>query len=201
MPTSWLDTVVRQTRRVSDMPYPHWVSIFLNNPVRRVIGRPGAVIDGLMLGGDERVLEIGPGPGYYSTEIAKRVPHGHLHLFDVQPQMLDKARRAIEGAGCRNVESHSGDAGAGLPFPEDTFDVAFLAAVLGEVPDKEICVRGLARVLRPGGLLVFVEGFGDPDRQSVQSLRELVEPHGFVLQGWEGTTWRDVVRFRLWPPL
>ncbi len=142
MPTSWLDTVVRQTRRVSDMPYPHWASIFLNNPVRRVIGRPGTVIDGLMLGGDERVLEIGPGPGYYSTEIAKRVPHGRLHLFDVQPQMLGKARRAVEAAGCRNVESHSGDAGAGLPFPEATFDVAFLAAVLGEVPDKEICIRG-----------------------------------------------------------
>ena len=199
MPTSWLDTVVRQTRKAGDFPYPHWASIFLNNPIRRRIGRPGAVIDGLMLGGDERVLEIGPGPGYFSTEIARRLPAGRLHLFDLQPQMLDKARRALDAAGCHNAEFHSGDASAGLPFGDDSFDVAFLAAVLGEVPDKDICIRGLQRVLRPGGLLVFVEGFPDPDRQSVQDLRELLEPHGFVLQGWEGTTWRDVVRFRLWP--
>lgn len=147
------------------------------------------------------MLEIGPGPGYFSTEIAKRVPVGRLHLFDVQPQMLDKARSALDAAGCHDAEFHSGDASAGLPFDDDSFDVAFLAAVLGEVPDKDICIRGLRRVLRPGGLLVFVEAFPDPDRQSAQSLRELVEPHGFVLQGWEGTTWRDVVRFRLWPTL
>ncbi len=201
MPTSWLDTVVRQTRKAGDFPYPHWAAIFLNNPIRRRIGRPGAVIDGLMLDGDERVLEIGPGPGYFSVEIAKRVRAGRLHLFDLQPQMLDKARRALDAAGCRNADFHTGDASVGLPFADDSFDVAFLAAVLGEVPDKDICIRGLQRVLRPGGLLVFVEGFPDPDRQSVQDLRELLEPHGFVLQGWEGTTWRDVVRFRLWPTL
>ncbi|MHA3022722.1 class I SAM-dependent methyltransferase [Mycobacterium sp. BMJ-28] len=194
-----MDTVIRQTRRAGDFPYPHWASIFLNNPIRRVIGRPGAVIDALMLDGTERVLEVGPGPGFFSAEIAKRLPDGRLHLFDLQPQMLEKARRAVQAAGCRNVALHSGDAAAGLPFPDDTFDVAFLAAVLGEVPDKEVCIRGLERVLRPGGLLVFVEAFPDPDRQSVQTLRELVEPHGFVLQGVEGTTWRDVVRFRLWP--
>jgi hypothetical protein len=46
------------------------------------------------------------------------------------------------------------------------------------------------------GWLVFVEGFPDPDRQSVPTLRGLVEPEGFVFESTEGTTWRDVVRFR-----
>jgi ubiquinone/menaquinone biosynthesis C-methylase UbiE len=181
---------------VGDFPYPHWASIFLNNPIRRFLGRPGSVIDGLRLTGAEQVLELGPGPGYFSTEIARRLPEGRLELFDLQPEMLAKARRALEGAGCRNVGFHAGDASGELPFPDGCFDVAFLAAVLGEVPDKSACIRSLARVLRPGGLLVFVEAFPDPDRQSASTLRALVEPEGFAFHASGGTTWRDVVQFR-----
>jgi ubiquinone/menaquinone biosynthesis C-methylase UbiE len=78
----------------------------------------------------------------------------------------------------------------------ELFDVAFLAAVLGEVPDKAARVHSVARVLRPGGLLVFVEAFPDPDRMSVSFLRQLVEPEGFDFERCNGTAWRDVVRFR-----
>jgi ubiquinone/menaquinone biosynthesis C-methylase UbiE len=142
---------------------------------------------------------LGPGPGFYSTEIARRVPQGQLDLFDIQPEMLDKARRNLEDAGCRNVGYHAGDASSGFPFPDGQFDVAFLAAVLGEVPDKSACIRELARVLRPGGSLILVESFPDPDRLSVQTLRDLAEPEGFRLHVAEGTTWRDIVNFRRLP--
>ena len=74
MPTTWLDSVLRQTRRLGDFPYPHWAAVFLNNPVRRWVGRPGDVVEGLGLSGSERVLELGPGPGYFSVELARRVP-------------------------------------------------------------------------------------------------------------------------------
>jgi len=199
MPTTWLDTVLRQTRRPGVFPFPHWAAGFLDNPIRRLIDRPAAVIDRLALTGAERVLELGPGPGFYSTEIARRVPKGQLDLFDIQPEMLDKARRNLENAGFRDVGYHAGDASSGFPFPDGHFDVAFLAAVLGEVPDKSACIRELARVLRPGGSLVLVESFPDPDRLSVQTLRELAEPEGFQLYVAEGTTWRDVVHFRRLP--
>jgi SAM-dependent methyltransferase len=201
MPTTWLDTVLRQTRRASDMPYPHWAAVLLNNPIRRFLGRPGTVIDRLDLNPADRVLEVGPGPGYFSVEIARRLPEGRLELFDPQLQMLDKARRALDGAGLHNVGFHSGDAGGEFPFPDGHFDVAFLSAVLGEVPDKPACIRSLERVLRPGGLLVFVEAFPDPDRLSVATLRGLAESEDFAFQSCEGTSWRDVVRFRRLPML
>jgi SAM-dependent methyltransferase len=201
MPTTWLDTVLRQTRRASDVPYPHWAAVLLNNPIRRFFGRPGTVIDRLDLNPADRVLEVGPGPGYFSVEIARRLPEGRLELFDLQPQMLDKARRALDGAGLQNVGFHSGDASGEFPFPDGYFDVASLSAVLGEVPAKPACIRSLERVLRPGGLLVFVEAFPDPDRLSVATLRGLAEPEGFAFQSWAGTSWRDVVRFRRLPTL
>ena len=80
MPTSWMVTVLRQSRRVGNFPYPQWAAVFLNNPVRRLIGRPGSVVEGLRLTGNERVLEIGPGPGYFSTELARRLPLGRLDV-------------------------------------------------------------------------------------------------------------------------
>lgn len=199
MPTTFLDAVLKQTRRIGDFPYPHWAAVFLNNPVRRSLGRPGVVAEALSLDGTERVLEIGPGPGYFSVELARRLPSGRLDLFDLQPQMLDKARKQLERNGFDVVGFHAGDAGGDLPFADASFDVAFLAAVIGEVPDKAACIHSLARVLRPGGLLAFVEYFPDPDRVSAAELRELVGPHGFAFASSQGTTWRDVVCFRRLP--
>jgi ubiquinone/menaquinone biosynthesis C-methylase UbiE len=75
------------------------------------------------------------------------------------------------------------------------FDVAFSVSVIGEVPDKAACLRSLARVVKPDGSLVFLEGFPDPDRLSVAELRELAEPEGFSFRDSAGTIWQDIVRF------
>ena len=48
-----------------------------------------------------------------------------------------------------------------MPFPDDSFDGAFLVTVLGEVPDQVAALRELRRVVRPNGRIV-VELFGDP---------------------------------------
>jgi len=47
------------------------------------------------------VLEIGPSS--VILEVAQRIPHGHLELFELQQEMLEKAHRRIEKAGLRNV--------------------------------------------------------------------------------------------------
>ena len=93
--------------------------------------------------------------------------------------MLDKARHQLEQAGLSGVGFTTGQASDGLPFPGQHLYVAFLAAVIGEVPDKQACLRSLGQVLKPGGRLVFVEMFPDPDRLSVRELRDLVEPENF----------------------
>ena len=195
MPTTWLDTVLRQSRRVGNFPYPHWAAFLLDNPVRRLLANPADLAAALDLSGSETVLELGPGSGFFSREVAGRLSHGRLELFDIQPEMLAKARHKLDRAGHRNVGFHDGDAGAGLPFADHTFDVAYSVSVIGEVPDKPSCLLSLHRVLKPGGLLVFMEGFPDPDRLSTNELRELAEPHGFRLRDAGGTIVRDIVRF------
>jgi SAM-dependent methyltransferase len=200
MATTIFDTVLRRARAgIGTFPYPHQAAALLDNPLRRRMERPADSIDVLELTGNERVLEIGPGGGFFSVELANRLESGQLDLFDIQPQMLTKARHKLEQAGHHAVGYTAGQAGAALPFPADTFDAAFLAEVIGEVPDKQACVRSLAVVLKPGGKLAFHEAFLDPDRLSVAELRGLCEPAGFVLDRADESRWKDIVRFRRTP--
>lgn len=164
--------------------YPHQLAFLLGNPLRRLLISPRQFADRLSLTASSRVLEVGPGSGYFSVEIARRIPRGYLELFDLQPEMLAKARRKIEAAGLKNVRYTQGDA-ATLPFPDASFDVATLVTVLGEVPEKRECVRSLFRVLRPGGVAVFHEQLPDPDIFKLSTLKALVESAEFrFVRSW-----------------
>ena len=66
------------------------------------------------------------------------------------------ARKRLERKGITNVEYRQGDA-VSLPAEDESFDVAFLVAVLGEVPDRGAALREIRRVLRPVGLLSITE--------------------------------------------
>ena len=138
------------------------------------------LVDRLHLSETARVLEVGPGPGYFSVEIARRLPHGHLELFDLQKEMLEKTHRRLATAGLRNVGFTQGDA-CNLPYSENQFDVVFLVAVLGETPHPAACLQGIYRALRPGGLLSITEQPGDPDFVPLPTVRALAEPQRFEL--------------------
>jgi ubiquinone/menaquinone biosynthesis C-methylase UbiE len=107
----------------------------------------------------ERLLEVGPGTGYYTLDLASRVER--LEVFDLQQEMLDHTMRRAREAGLANVWPTQGDARA-LPYEDASFDGAYLTTVLGEIPDRPAALRELARVLRPGGRLVVGEIALDP---------------------------------------
>ena len=159
--------------------YPHQLAFALDSPLRRLILSPEELARRLHLAEDARVLEIGPGPGYFSLEVARRLPQGRLELLDLQMAMLEKVRRKLEAADLHNAGFAQGDA-TQLPFRQGEFDVVFLVAVLGEVPDPAACLRDIHRVLRPGGLLSVTEQPGDPDFQPLPVVRSLAEAQGFA---------------------
>ncbi|HSE52443.1 MAG TPA: methyltransferase domain-containing protein, partial [Gemmatimonadales bacterium] len=128
--------------------------------------------------------------------LSAAVPQGHLELVDLQPQMLAKARSRLTARGRTNVGYTVADAGSPLPLAAASFDVAVLVHVLGEVADQSRCLRSLASVLKPGGVLVLHEGMPDPDRIPMPELAALVEPRGFRLDRIEGPSWNYTALFR-----
>ena len=130
----------------------------------------------------QRVLEVGPGTGYYALDVARRLgPGGTLDVLDVQQEMLDHTVRRAGASGITNVTPTLGDARA-LPYADGSFDSAYLAVVLGEVPDQEAALRELRRVLKPGGRLIVGEIFLDPHAVPFGSLLERAGAAGLVFE-------------------
>ena len=119
----------------------------------------------------ERVLEIGPGTGYYTLDMAEWVgPEGTVEIFDLQQEFLDHTMRRAGERGLANVVPTQGDATA-LTYEDGSMDAVVLNAVLGEIPDPVAALREIQRVLKPDGRLLVGELFGDPHFTTQAALR------------------------------
>lgn len=121
-------------------------------------------------GTDKDVLEVGCGTGLVLARIAAfaRSARG----VDLSPGMLEHARQ-------RGLDVREASATA-LPFPDATFDVTCSFKVLAHVKDIERALAEMARVTRPGG--VVIAEFYNP-----WSLRGLVKRFGPARRVAQGT--------------
>ena len=175
---------------------PHTEAHHLLDPLRSLLLSPRRLVARLNLKPDFVVLELGPGPGFFSPDVARAVPNGMLVLVDVQQEMLDLARKGLAAKGITNVEFRLGDA-ACLPAADDFFDVVFLSAVLGEVPNRSACLQEIHRVLRPGGLLSLTEfSLGDPHFIPELEMRTAVEAASFHFVTRHGRLFHYTLGFR-----
>ena len=130
----------------------------------------------------ERILEIGPGTGYYTLEMAGWVlPGGTIEIFDLQQEFLDHVMRRAAERNLSQVNPTQGDATA-LPYDDDSVDAVVLTAVLGEIPDPVAALRQIQRVLEPGGRLIVGELFGDPHFTTQAALKRQAAEAGLA---WE----------------
>ncbi len=134
----------------------------------------------------ERVLEIGPGTGYYTLDMAEWLgPDGRVEIFDLQQEFLDHVIGRATERGLANVVPTQGDATA-LPYEDASMDAVVLTAVLGEIPEPGAALREIRRVLKPGGRLVVGELFGDPHFTTRASLERQAAEAGLAFQSHSG---------------
>ena len=164
----------RQRKEPSACPYGLRFSLDLPHPF---VTRP-RLREMLSPEPGQRVLEVGPGTGYYALQAARWLePGGILDILDIQQEMLDHTMHRARAMGVLNIVPRRGDAQA-LPYPDDHFDSAYLVATLGEVPDKGRALRELRRVLERGGRLVVGEVLFDPHKVTFDELRRLTDQGG-----------------------
>jgi SAM-dependent methyltransferase len=122
------------------------------------------------------VLEIGAGPGLVTDLLVERAPH--VTAVELDPDLAEALRKRMTG---RPVEVVTADATA-MPLATGRFSAAACFTMLHHIPDPEGQDRALAeiaRVLRPGGLLVGTDGEDTPARRSlhVDDVFTPVDPH------------------------
>jgi ubiquinone/menaquinone biosynthesis C-methylase UbiE len=183
-------------------PCPASLTWLVDNPIRRRYMRP--VLDRVGIQHGERVLELGPGPGTFTMEAARRVgPEGRLIAVDIQPKMIAQVEKRVQEAGLTNVETHVADA-YHLPLDDESVGRAFLVTVLPEIPDQARALAELRRVLRspeaakgkPGGVLSITEEFPDPDYLFAFETIQRVEAAGFRLERRFGNFFLYTLNFR-----
>lgn len=144
---------------------------------------PEKTADWVGLKSGMEVLELGPGPGYYTSTIARRVAPGTVHAVDLQQEMLDHLARRTRASGVDNVRTYCADAGT-LPFADNSMDLIWALYMLEEVPDLEAVAREMNRVLRPGGHVAIAQVAYDFSPDQKASMRSILPAQGFRLV-WE----------------
>jgi demethylmenaquinone methyltransferase/2-methoxy-6-polyprenyl-1,4-benzoquinol methylase len=131
-----------------------------------------------------KVLDIAGGTGDLAAKFSRIVgPEGTVVLADINDSMLKVGRdRLIDRGITDNVRFSQADA-QHLPFPDNTFDVITIAFGLRNVTDKDMALRSMLRVLKPGGKLLVLEFSKPPNPllskiyDSYQYLAESIRMH------------------------
>ncbi len=111
-----------------------------------------------------RVLDLGAGTGLLSAFVRDRFPNAHLHLIDLAPSMLDRARQRL---GTRNITYAVSDYGS-QPLPRPIRGHQWHAIVsslsIHHLADsaKQSLFRYIYSALLPGGVFVNAEQVAGP---------------------------------------
>jgi ubiquinone/menaquinone biosynthesis C-methylase UbiE len=182
-------------RNPSAMPY--WQRFFVELPHPGITR--GRLVEILEPQPRDRLLEVGPGTGYFALTIAERLgDRGRLEVYDLQQEMVDHVMRRAKERGVKNITGWTGDA-QDMLFEDNRFDGAYLTLVLGEIPDQDAALRELARVVKPGGRVVVGETALDPHYVTFSALRERAERAGLEFDRRAGGGFAYFARFRV-PP-
>jgi ubiquinone/menaquinone biosynthesis C-methylase UbiE len=130
---------------------------------------------GLLAQAAGATIEIGAGTGVNLSHFPSAVTR--LCLVEPDPHMRKRLRRRASG---RHVEIVDASAEA-LPFPDCSFDTAVVTFALCSVSDLDTALGEIARVLRPGGRLLFLEHVRDTDPKIARK-----QDHPVFLYSWIG---------------
>lgn len=150
---------IRRTPRAGFVPAEQAGAAYRDEPIPIAHGQvttqpslSARMIEGLGLGGDEHVLEVGSGLGFQTALLARLA--GEVVGVERWPDLVERARRSLAGQGIHNVELRCGDGTCGLP-ERAPYDAIIVSAAFPEVPVpliEQLRLHGrLVQPIGPGG--------------------------------------------------
>ena len=125
-----------------------------------------------------RTVDLGAGTGVNLDLYPDAV--SELVMVEPDPHMIKQLRAKAAGrGGVEILEASAQD----LPFADDSFDTAVFTLVLCTVPDPELALREAARVLKPGGTLLFIEHVRADEAGLARWQDRLEKPWRFLADG------------------
>lgn len=115
---------------------------------RRLADEAGFVIPLVHPG--HRIIDCGCGPGSMTIDFAELAAAGEAVGVDVELSQIDFAKRAASDRNVSNVRFEVASV-YDLPFADESFDLAYASAVLGNTREPEKVLREMCRVTMAGG--------------------------------------------------
>tara|TARA_B100001146_G_scaffold46542_1_gene40041 strand:+ start:341 stop:916 length:576 start_codon:yes stop_codon:yes gene_type:complete len=150
---------------------------------------PQSMIALVPIHNDQKVADIGSGPGWLSIPLAKYLYAGTCYAIDINKEMLDHVKAQGETAKLGNIEtlvSKEND----IPLDDASLDGVVLSNVLNEAKRPKGLIKESVRLVKKSGWISIVEwlpiqakaevGPAASKRLNQQELREAVEALGFT---------------------
>jgi ubiquinone/menaquinone biosynthesis C-methylase UbiE len=164
---------------------PWWLGYFLASPIRKLRHDPARILGPYIREGMV-VLEPGPGMGFFTLEIARRIgAAGRVIAVDIQQKMLDSLRRRAQRRGVSDrIELRLARPDTmGISDLDKKIEFVLAFAVVHEMPNAEKFFAESFAALKPGGRLLFSEPSDHITAKEFERSLALAKRVGFYLNG------------------
>jgi ubiquinone/menaquinone biosynthesis C-methylase UbiE len=164
---------------------PWWLGYLHLGPIRRRLQNPLRILSPCVRRG-MRVLDIGPGMGFFTLDMARLVGReGMVYAIDVQQKMIDVLVRRAKRAGLADrITARVCEAGSlGAEDLRGSIDCALGFHVVHEVPDARALFSEVHGLLVPGGRFLVVEPMKRVSPEDFERMIATAREVGFALAG------------------
>lgn len=135
----------------------------LLDPARREWMDPDRVLSYIEPEQCQGVADIGCGPGFFTLEIARRLPpDGVVYGVDLSEEMLARLKERAQEAGLANVQAVLAEEDDEFPIQSATCDAALLVNMYHECDPASNFLHELRRLVKPGGRVLLVDWRPEP---------------------------------------
>jgi len=137
------------------------------------------------------ILEIAPGPGYMSIELAKK---GNFNItgMDISPDFVEICKTNAKNENV-NVTFLEGNVSA-MPFEENKFDFIFCSAAFKNFKEPVVALKEMYRVLKNSGIVLIVDMRRDVTKQGLEEEVKKITKTGFE-RFWVKRTFKNLAKY------